>query len=213
MDVVVPDYVMTQPCRDFYVAWSSWRGDALMPHRRDVRLEEIKPLLPSIMVLDALSGSDVSFRLVGTKVVDRLGFDPVELRLKNAVEAGGRWIGGQTITSCGLRTCLTEARDASGWAEKRRDGGIGEGGKRRGIGVSAFAHICGLLGTSATVRLLEDGTAALAHSAVDLGQGAESALAQICAGALDIDVDRIDSAPTDSGAAPYNWSTGGSRVT
>ena len=147
------------------------------------------------------------------ELADRLGLDPVELRLKNAVEAGGHWIGGQTITSCGLGTCLTEARDASGWAEKRRDGGIGASGKRRGIGVSAFAHICGLLGTSATLRLLEDGTAALAHSAVDLGQGAEAALAQICAGALDIDVDRVDSAPADSGAAPYNWSTGGSRVT
>ena len=147
------------------------------------------------------------------ELADRLGLDPVELRLKNAVEAGGHWIGGQTITSCGLGTCLTEARDASGWAGKRWDGGIGAGGKRRGIGVSAFAHICGLLGTSATVRLLEDGAVALAHSAVDLGQGAESALAQICAGALDIDVDRVDSAPADSGAAPYNWSTGGSRVT
>lgn len=83
MDVVAPDYVMTQPCRDFYVAWSSWRGDSLMPHRRDVRLEEIKPLLPSIMVLDALSGSDVSFRLVGTKVVDRLGFDPAGMDYVN----------------------------------------------------------------------------------------------------------------------------------
>ena len=147
------------------------------------------------------------------ELAGRLGIDPVEFRLRNAVETGGRWIGGQTITSCGLNECLTGARDASGWAAKRREGGAGAGGKARGLGVSAFAHICGLLGTSATVRLLEDGTVALAHSAVDLGQGAESALAQICAGALDIDVGRIDSAPADSGAAPYNWSTGGSRVT
>lgn len=151
------------------------------------------------------------------ELADRLGLDPVEFRLKNAVATGGRWIGGQTITSCGLAECLTRARDAAGWTGKRRRSGAGTGaganGTLRGVGVSAFAHICGLLGTSATVRLLEDGTVALAHSAVDLGQGAESALAQICAGALDIDVDRIDSTPADSGAAPYNWSTGGSRVT
>ena len=35
-----------------------------------------------------------------------------------------------------------------------------------------------------------------------------SALARV-----DIDIERIDSTPADSGAAPYNWSTGGSRVT
>ncbi len=153
------------------------------------------------------------------ELAGRLGLDPVELRLKNAVEAGGRWIGGQTITSCGLSECLTEARDASGWTGKRHRAGAGAGadaetgGKRRGIGVSAFAHICGLLGTSATVRLLEDGTVTLATGAVDLGQGAEAVLAQICAGALDLDIGRINSAPVDSDAAPYNWSTGGSRVT
>ena len=147
------------------------------------------------------------------ELADRLGLDSVEFRLKNAVETGGRWIGGQTITSCGLAECLTKARDAAGWTGRRRDTGAEANGKRRGIGVSAFAHICGLLGTSATVRLLEDGTVTLATGAVDLGQGAEAVLAQICAGALDIDIGRINSAPVDSDAAPYNWSTGGSRVT
>ena len=147
------------------------------------------------------------------ELAERLGLDPIELRLKNAVETGGRWIGGQTIASCGFKDCLTRARDAAGWAGKRRNGGAGANGRRRGIGVSGFAHICGLLGTSATVRLLEDGTVTLATGAVDLGQGAESVLAQVCAGALDIDIDRINSAPADSDAAPYNWSTGGSRVT
>ena len=147
------------------------------------------------------------------ELADRLGLDSVEFRLKNAVETGGRWIGGQTITSCGLAECLTKARDAAGWTGRRRDTGAEANGKRRGIGVSAFAHICGLLGTSATVRLLEDGTVTLATGAVDLGQGVEAVLAQICAGALDIDIGRINSAPVDSDAAPYNWSTGGSRVT
>ena len=147
------------------------------------------------------------------ELADRLGLDPVDFRLKNAVETGGRWIGGQTITSCGLAECLTKARDAAGWTGRRRDTGAEANGKRRGIGVSAFAHICGLLGTSATARLLEDGTVTLATGAVDLGQGAEAVLAQICAGALDIDIGRINSAPVDSDAAPYNWSTGGSRVT
>ena len=44
------------------------------------------------------------------ELADRLGLDPVDFRLKNAVETGGRWIGGQTITSCGLAECLTKAR-------------------------------------------------------------------------------------------------------
>ena len=42
------------------------------------------------------------------ELADRLGLDPVDFRLKNAVETGGRWIGGPTITSCGLAECLTK---------------------------------------------------------------------------------------------------------
>lgn len=147
------------------------------------------------------------------EIAARLDIDPVELRLMNAVATGDKWIGGQTIASCGFTSCLEQARDAADWTRKHRASPEPADGKVRGIGVASVAHICGLLGTAATIRMLEDGTVTLATGAVDLGQGADSVLKQICAGALDVDVERVNLAPMDTDSAPYNWSTGGSRVT
>lgn len=146
------------------------------------------------------------------RIADKLGRDPIDLRLQNAIDAGDKWIGGQTITSCGFRECLEQARDAADWARRRQPSGA-TNGKRRGIGVSGVAHICGLLGTSAIIRLLEDGTVTLNTGAVDLGQGSDIALPQICAEALGLDLSQVNFVPPDTDAAPYNWGTGGSRVT
>jgi len=138
----------------------------------------------------------------------RLGIDPLELRLKNAIVAGDTWVGGQRIEAAGLRDCLVALQQAEiaglpapppGW--------------RRGMGYSAFAHICGILSTAAIVRVLEDGSVTLNTGAVDLGEGADTVLAQICAETLKLPLGRINLAPADTDGSPYNWSTGGSRVT
>ncbi len=147
------------------------------------------------------------------ELAERLGLDPLELRLKNALDQDELWIGGQRITSCAFKACLEKARDASDWNTRRQAGREARDGKVRGVGIAGVAHICGLMGTAATIRMAEDGTVTLATSAVDLGQGADTALSQICAGALQIGLERVNLTGADSDAAPYNWSTGGSRVT
>ena len=145
------------------------------------------------------------------EVARRLGMDPIDLRLKNGVETGDLWVGGQRITSCGFKACLEQARDAADWQARRSR--PAPAGRKRGIGVAGVAHICGLLGTAAIVRLLEDGTVTLNTGAVDIGQGSDTVLAQICASALRIDIAQVNLVTPDSDASPYNWGTGGTRVT
>jgi CO/xanthine dehydrogenase Mo-binding subunit len=140
------------------------------------------------------------------ELAERLGMDPIELRLRNAVEAGDQWVGGQRIEASGLRDCLRALQSATRGRPMAK-------GKRRGIGVSAFAHICGILSTSAIVRLLEDGSVTLNTGSVDLGQGAETVLAQICAESLKLPLAQVSVAQPDTDGSPYNWSTGGSRST
>jgi CO/xanthine dehydrogenase Mo-binding subunit len=139
----------------------------------------------------------------------KLGMDPLELRLKNAMRPGDASFGGQVTQSCGLVECLERVREASRWSEARAAGP----GKRRAVGVAALTHICAILSTSAIVRVLEDGTINLNTGAVDLGQGSDTALAQICAEALKVPMDWVNSAPPDTDGSPYNWATGGSRIT
>lgn len=141
------------------------------------------------------------------EIADKLGMDPIELRLKNAKREGDKWFGGQTVASNGLVECLERVRTNSNW-EKRRNQDNG-----RGVGIAVAAHISGLLSTGAIVRMLEDGTFVLNTGAVDIGQGSDTVLTQMCAEALKIPMDRIRVATPDTDGSPYNWGTTASRVT
>ena len=143
------------------------------------------------------------------RIAEQLGIDPVELRLRNAVDAGDRWAGGQTLPACGLRECLTKLRDVV----KSAPALPAAPQSRRGIGYSAFAHISGLLSTACNVYLRSDGSVAVNTGVVDIGQGSDTILAQICADALMLSPDRISFASPDSDSSPWNWKTAASRVT
>ena len=145
------------------------------------------------------------------EIADALNLDPIEFRLKNLKREGDRWLGGQTIASNGLAECLDKVRKASGWNGARRRSDDAE--SRRAFGVACSAHISGLLSTGAIIRLLEDGTVLLNTGSVDIGQGSNTILSQICAEALRIPLDRVGIASPDTDGSPYNWGTTASRVT
>jgi CO/xanthine dehydrogenase Mo-binding subunit len=144
------------------------------------------------------------------RIADQLGIHPVELRLRNAVDAGDRWVGGQTLPACGLRDCLTRLRSAVETAPALSPPAPQW---RRGIGYSAFSHISGLLSTACNIYLRSDGSIAVNTGVVDIGQGSDTVLTQICADTLMLAPDRVSFASPDSDSSPWNWKTAASRVT
>lgn len=138
-----------------------------------------------------------------------LGIDPVEMRLKNAMRPNDTAFGGQPVPSCVLRECITRVRDAQRAAPPLAP----RSSRRRGVGFAVMSHVSGLMGTAATVQLRTDGSIALATGCVDLGQGADTVMVQICADALCVPIERVSYAPQDSDLSPYNWKTAGSRST
>jgi CO/xanthine dehydrogenase Mo-binding subunit len=145
------------------------------------------------------------------EIADALGLDPIEFRLKNIKREGDCWLGGQPIASNGLAECIEKVRVACEWrAEHRRSQHVES---RRALGIACSAHISGLLSTGAIIRLLEDGTVLLNTGSVDIGQGSNTVLSQICAEALRIPLDRVSIASPDTDGSPYNWGTTASRVT
>ncbi len=143
------------------------------------------------------------------ELAEKLGIDPIELRIKNAIKAGDRWLGGQTITSSALGDALRAVRAASDWTRPR----AAPAGCKRGLGVSAVAHTCAFLSAGAIVRLQGDGTVIVNTGAVDIGQGSDTALSQMCAAALGLDIEQVSFATPDTDSAPYNYGTVASRVT
>lgn len=147
------------------------------------------------------------------EIAERLDIDPFDLRRMNAVRAGDQWVGGGPVHSDSFLKTLDSARTASQWDRRKRQASGAEPGKPRALGVASTAHICGLLGTAAIIRLLEDGTVVLNTGAVDIGQGSDTVLPQICADALQIPVERVALASPDTDGSPFNWGTTASRVT
>ncbi len=145
------------------------------------------------------------------EIAARLGLDPLDMRVKNMTQPGDRWFCGGELASIGLAECIEKARAASGW--DRRASLPASPGKRRGMGVAIGAHISGLLGTGAIVRVLEDGSIVLNTGAVDIGQGSDTVLVQMCAEALKVPVEQVSLASPDTDGSPYNWGTTASRVT
>jgi CO/xanthine dehydrogenase Mo-binding subunit len=144
------------------------------------------------------------------ELAERLGMDPLELRLKNALRNGDQWVGGGPVNSDGFIACLEAVRDASTWAT--RESLSARPGWRRGLGLGCSSHISGLMAASVLLRVLQDGTVALNTGAVEIGQGCEVALAQIAADYLKVPLSSISSVVPDTDSSPYNWATAASRV-
>ncbi|MGF1631886.1 MAG: PAS domain-containing protein [Kiloniellaceae bacterium] len=75
------------PLRELYLYWFGKRGQRGFPARADIVPEEIKKLLPFIMLVDVLDdGRHFRFRLVGTDVA--VGIDPTGKLQHEAVPDG-----------------------------------------------------------------------------------------------------------------------------
>ena len=138
-------------------------------------------------------------------LAEELGMDPLELRLRNAVQRGDLSLGGQVLRSVGFTACLDRAAEAVAWGTKP--------GARRGKGIAGLTHISGLLSSAASIKMNEDGTFALLVGAPDIGQGSDTVLTQIAAEELGVSTDRVSIVTGDTDTTPYNWAVGASRTT
>lgn len=146
-------------------------------------------------------------------LAESLGIDPVEIRLRNSVQADETTVNGMKVTSCQLRECIEKAAAASGWEEKK--GKLPPG---RGIGIAAGALCSGarLMGhssSSALIKVHEDGAVTLLTGSTDVGQGSNTILSQIVAEELGIALEDIRISLVDSEITPIDPGTFGARVT
>ncbi|MBI4322412.1 MAG: molybdopterin-dependent oxidoreductase [Chloroflexi bacterium] len=148
--------------------------------------------------------NQVNFALESTldELARKLGMDPIELRLKNALRNGNLTITGEKLKrGVAIGAVLREARKALAEMRPIRSD------KRIGIGVAAghknIASGRGEVNTGgAIVELLENGELLVRSSAVDMGQGTRTVLGQIAAAATGVAYDRIGIITGDTGLVP-----------
>jgi xanthine dehydrogenase YagR molybdenum-binding subunit len=145
-------------------------------------------------------------------LADRLGMDPLELRLRN--HAGEDQVLGRPYSSKYLREAYQLGARSIGWTNRTPTPAqpVRDGQKRRGMGMAS--QLWGGSGSPpayAEVRLNPDGTAEVRIGTQDIGTGAKTALTQIAAEVLSLPVDRVALALGDTDF-PYSPLSAGSQT-
>ena len=144
-------------------------------------------------------------------IANKLGINPVDIRLKNIVEEG--YITPtekQEAHAVGLDECLMKVKEN---ISQKREGKIIEN-RKRGKGVA-----CGYKtaktpsGANAFVKLNPDASADIFVSSVEMGQGVNTIFAQIVAEELNIPFNNIRVLPADTNITPFFPASNASRVT
>ncbi|MBI4320624.1 MAG: molybdopterin-dependent oxidoreductase [Chloroflexi bacterium] len=189
-----------------------------IPYRIPTVKYEVKRVYTNKPVSGALRGHgspQVHFAadcLIDTIAAD-LGIDPVEIRLKNALHPGDRTANGLDIESCAFAECVEAVAEQARWKERGSRLPYG-----RGIGIGCSGYLSGgnnmaHYTSTALVHIHTDGAVNLLTGAADIGQGAESVLAQILAEELGVGIEDIRVTAADTGVTPLDPGTFGSRVT
>jgi 4-hydroxybenzoyl-CoA reductase alpha subunit len=146
-------------------------------------------------------------------IAAQMGMDPAELRIKNSIHAGEPHPGGFIINTCGFEESVKKAAEMIGWKEKRGKlpfgRGVGMGGASFPSGVSNMSH----LASGAVVQLGQDGRVNVLTGAADIGQGAETVIAQIVAEEIGVPLEDVRVTAADTGVTPLDSGTFGSGVT
>jgi len=163
-------------------------------------------------------------------VAEKLGMDPIEIRLKNHIRLGDTFYGQGPDVLCTVQSCGTEYLIE----ETRKKIGLDKGYKnltpypdkpwiKRGIGVARGFHTsgCGTARpseeivdwTAIIVKLNEDGTATLISASADLGAGNTSAHAAMVAEELGISYEDVIVAEVDTDTSLFDVVSHASRAT
>ena len=140
------------------------------------------------------------------EAAERLGIDGLEIRRRNVLQPGERpWPGVRGIDA-DLLADLDLAAEELGWDKPL------PAGRGRAICLSASDAGSEPMTTS-VLRVHADGSVTVTCGSTEIGQGSSTVLAQMAAGEIGVDLDRVHLLQSDTAAVSYDRSTGASRTT
>ena len=144
-------------------------------------------------------------------LAEKLEMDPLEIRLKNMIKNGETNAYGEKVTSIGLAKCLEAVADGIKIDEPcQQDDGPWKYGK----GIAAAGKQNTPLGRAEADCLIHsDGSVEILVSCDEQGMGVQSALRQMAATELQIDIDKVKVTRADTAITPYDNFGASSRTT
>ncbi len=134
----------------------------------------------------------------------KLGMDPIDFRLKNAIRPGQAQIGDRKMSHEGFAEILTALKAHPDYTKPL---GPNQG---RGVAAGYWHNMSGHSGATCLVNV--DGVVTIASSSPDIG-GSRASMAMMAADTFGIPYEQIRSEIHDTASVPFGDVTGGSRVT
>jgi len=143
-----------------------------------------------------------------------LGIDPIEIARINAAETGYVSPHGNRVTSCELKQCLDITEKMIDWKGKRANKA-----PNTGLGLACTVHVSGKRhfgdydGSSATIKINEDGKALILSGEGECGQGVNTVMCQIAAEELGMRVEDVEISRADTDLTTFCLGAFASRLT
>lgn len=144
-------------------------------------------------------------------IAHKLGMDPLEFRQKNILRNGRPHATGTVLENTGTAEVLDEVAKKMNW-NTPFDKGSGTIRRGRGMAIGIKAAITPTTSV-AIVNLYSDGSCGVYCGTVDMGQGSDTAMAQIAADVLGLRTEDVRIIHPDTDVTPYDMATLGSRST
>ncbi|MFQ5902057.1 MAG: xanthine dehydrogenase family protein molybdopterin-binding subunit [Candidatus Binatia bacterium] len=151
------------------------------------------------------------------KIAEKLGLDPIEMRLKQLVEPNSVTVNGLRISTTGLRECIEKVAERSEWKKKFRRLPYGHG-----VGFAASSYISGaglpiywneMPHSGVQIKLDRGGGITVFCGSIDIGQGSDSILAFAVAEEFGVDPAEVRVVTADTDLTPVDLGSYSSRVT
>jgi xanthine dehydrogenase molybdenum-binding subunit len=158
------------------------------------------------------------------ELAEKLGMDPLELKLKNYVGLGDTFWGQgpmvrSIVRSDGVPEMLRRGAELIGW-HRRQPSGSQSGRYRRGIGMARGFHTSSAGApkpgdvidfSGAMVKINPDGSVDVVSAVVDHGGGTLEAMAKLVAETLCVPLDKVNVAPAETASTLYDVCTHATR--
>jgi xanthine dehydrogenase YagR molybdenum-binding subunit len=147
---------------------------------------------PSFMRAPGEASGSIALESAIDEMAQAAGLDPLDFRLRNYAEVEP--VSGKPFSSKALRECYAQGAARFGWAgrplsprQMRDENGLLVGW---GLGTATFPVV--MFQGQARAALRRDGTGLVELGAQDMGQGAWTALAQIAADSLGLELEQLE---------------------
>lgn len=149
------------------------------------------------------------------QLAEEAGIDPMDLRILNSNEPGEITPQRFRITTCGLKECMEEVGKRLSWKDRKKEGRT-EG---RGVGMASLIHVGGGArvyksdGCGTIIKVDDFGTFNVFTGATDIGQGADTVIAQIVAETIGVKPEDVNIIANDTDICPWDVGVHASRTT